>query len=64
MKIDNKYINKERKIINDQIEKYMQTSMNFIAPLMTGLFSFSVPTGMGLYWIISNISDTSNSIYE
>jgi YidC/Oxa1 family membrane protein insertase len=33
----------------------MQRSMGLISPIMTGFISFSVPAGLGLYWIISNI---------
>jgi YidC/Oxa1 family membrane protein insertase len=32
-----------------------QKSMALISPIMTGFISFTVPAGMGLYWIISNI---------
>jgi YidC/Oxa1 family membrane protein insertase len=33
----------------------MQKSMLFIGPLMTLIFSFNFPAGMGLYWITGNI---------
>ena len=33
----------------------MTGTMNFIMPLMTGYFTFILPSGMGLYWIISSI---------
>jgi len=39
---------------NEQMESTMGT-MNLIMPLMTGWFTFILPAGMGLYWIISNI---------
>jgi YidC/Oxa1 family membrane protein insertase len=29
--------------------------MNYIFPFMTVFFAFSLPAGLGLYWIISNI---------
>lgn len=33
----------------------MQKSMLFIGPLMTLIFSFNFPAGMGLYWITGNV---------
>ncbi len=33
----------------------MMSSMNIMMPLMTGFFTFTLPSGMGLYWIISNV---------
>lgn len=33
----------------------MNKSMNIMMPIMTGIFSFTLPSGLGLYWIISNI---------
>lgn len=33
----------------------MSKSMNMMMPIMTGFFTFSLPSGMGLYWIASNL---------
>ena len=33
----------------------MSNTMNIMMPLMTGFFSISLPSGMGLYWIASNL---------
>ena len=33
----------------------MSKSMNMMMPLMTGFFSITLPAGLGLYWIASNI---------
>ena len=33
----------------------MSKSMNIIMPLMTGFFAFTLPSGLGIYWIVSNI---------
>ena len=33
----------------------MSKSMNIMMPIMTGIFSFSLPSGLGLYWIVSNL---------
>lgn len=32
----------------------MSKSMNIMMPLMTGFFTFTLPSGMGIYWIISS----------
>ena len=33
----------------------MNKSMNFIMPIFTGVFTFTLPAGLGLYWIVSNL---------
>lgn len=33
----------------------MNKSMNLMMPIMTGFFAFTLPSGLGLYWIVSNI---------
>lgn len=33
----------------------MSKSMNMVMPIMTGFFTLTLPSGMGLYWIASNI---------
>ena len=33
----------------------MSKSMNIVMHIMTGVFSIGLPSGMGLYWITSNI---------
>lgn len=33
----------------------MTKSMNMIMPIMTGFFAISLPAGLGVYWIASNI---------
>lgn len=33
----------------------MSKSMNMMMPLMTGFFAFTLPSGLGLYWIVSNL---------
>jgi YidC/Oxa1 family membrane protein insertase len=40
---------------NNQIQDSMQRSMTLIAPVMTGFMTFTLPVGMGVYWIIGNI---------
>lgn len=39
----------------DPMQEAMQKNMLLISPIMTGFISFSVPAGMGLYWIVSNV---------
>lgn len=33
----------------------MTNSMSIMMPLMTGFFSFTLPSGLGIYWIVSNV---------
>lgn len=33
----------------------MTNSMNLMMPIMTGFFTLTLPAGMGLYWIASNV---------
>lgn len=33
----------------------MGKSMNMIMPIFTGIFTFTLPSGLGLYWIVSNL---------
>lgn len=33
----------------------MSKSMNLMMPIMTGFFTFTLPSGMGIYWIISSV---------
>ncbi len=33
----------------------MSKSMNLMMPIMTGFFTFTLPSGIGIYWIISSV---------
>ena len=33
----------------------MSKTMNMMMPIMTGFFTFTLPSGMGIYWISANI---------
>lgn len=33
----------------------MSNTMNLMMPIMTGFFTITLPSGMGIYWIVSNI---------
>ena len=40
---------------DDKMQESVQGSMALISPIMTGFVAFSVPAGLGLYWIIGNV---------
>lgn len=39
----------------EAMQNSMQNSMKITMPLVTAIFVFSVPAGLGLYWIVGNI---------
>lgn len=39
----------------DNPAQSMSKSMNIMMPLMTGFFTFTLPSGIGIYWIISSV---------
>lgn len=41
----------------------MTNSMVLISPIMTGFISFTVPAGLGIYWIISNIFQMAQQLF-
>lgn len=40
---------------NENQAAQMTKSMSLMMPIMTGFFTFTLPSGMGLYWIVSNL---------
>lgn len=40
--------------VNEQQANTMST-MNMLMPVMTGFFTFTLPSGMGIYWIMQNL---------
>ncbi|GAB6108021.1 YidC/Oxa1 family membrane protein insertase [Fusibacter bizertensis] len=51
-----KYSSKDTPTIDDNsFQKSIQSNMLLLAPIMSGVIAFTVPAGLGLYWIISNI---------
>ncbi|MBE7045651.1 MAG: YidC/Oxa1 family membrane protein insertase [Ruminococcaceae bacterium] len=40
---------------NEGMASQMSKSMNLMMPIMTGIFAFTLPSGLGLYWIVSNL---------
>jgi YidC/Oxa1 family membrane protein insertase len=39
----------------DQMQASMQNNMALISPIMSGVIAFTVPAGLGLYWIAGNV---------
>lgn len=48
---------------NNPSANAMQKSMGLVSPIMTGFISFSVPAGLGLYWIISNLFQLAQQLF-
>lgn len=46
---------KQRKTNPEMAKNPMMGCMTFMSPLMSIMFSYSLPAGIGFYWIISNI---------
>ncbi|MBA1334251.1 MAG: Inner membrane protein translocase and chaperone YidC, short form OxaI-like [Firmicutes bacterium] len=40
---------------DNQMQASMQKNMALISPVMSGIISFTVPAGLGLYWIVGNV---------
>lgn len=38
-----------------EMQTSMQNNMALLSPIMSGTIAFTVPSGLGLYWIIGNI---------
>lgn len=47
--------NPDVKKSDDDPAQSMSKSMNMMMPIMTGFFTFSLPSGIGIYWIISSL---------
>ncbi len=46
---------------NDQTAQMTNSMMTFM-PIMTGFISFSLPAGVGLYWIVSNLFQMAQQV--
>ena len=57
--------NKEGKEKTDQQDNaaQMQGSMMKIFPIMTGFICFSLPAGVGLYWVVSNLLQMIQQVF-
>ena len=40
---------------DDQVQSLMQKNMALASPIMSGAIAFTVPAGLGLYWIVGNL---------
>jgi YidC/Oxa1 family membrane protein insertase len=51
-----KYSMKDTPKTNEtQTQASMQNNMTLISPIMSGVIAFTVPAGLGLYWITGNV---------
>jgi YidC/Oxa1 family membrane protein insertase len=47
----------------NQVQAPMQKNMALISPIMSGVIAFTVPAGLGLYWIIGNIYQILQQVF-
>ncbi|MEN6314425.1 MAG: YidC/Oxa1 family membrane protein insertase [Clostridiaceae bacterium] len=47
----------------DQMQSSMQKNMLLMSPAMSGFISFTVPAGLGLYWIVGNIYQIAQQMF-
>lgn len=47
----------------NQMQTSMQNSMQMMMPIMTAFFAFSVPAGLGIYWIVGNIIQVFQQLF-
>lgn len=47
----------------NQMQESMQKNMAFISPLMSGVIAFTVPAGLGLYWIVGNVYQIAQQMF-
>ncbi len=60
-KLTMKMSGQDKKNTNDQAAQ-MNKSMQFMMPLMTLFFTFTLPSGIGLYWIISSLMQIAQQV--
>jgi YidC/Oxa1 family membrane protein insertase len=41
----------------------MQKNMALLSPIMSGVIAFTVPAGLGLYWIVGNVYQIVQQIF-
>jgi YidC/Oxa1 family membrane protein insertase len=41
--------------VDSDMQASMQRNMTMISPLMSGIIAFTVPAGLGFYWIVGNV---------
>lgn len=54
---------KQQNTGNNDMAASMNKNMTLMMPIMTGFFAFSVPAGLGLYWIVSNVFQIAQQYY-
>ncbi len=47
----------------DNSAAQMNKSMNIVMPIMTGFFAISLPAGLGIYWIASNVFQVAQQYF-
>ncbi len=47
---------------NDNPAQSMSKSMSLMMPVMTGIFTFTLPSGIGIYWIVSSVVQMAQQI--
>ena len=59
-----KYLMKDTpKTSGTEMQTSIQNSMALLSPIMSGVIAFTVPAGLGLYWIIGNIYQLFQQIF-
>lgn len=56
-------MSKTQQVDDDDIQAGMQNKMALISPLMSGIFTFTMPAGLGLYWIIGNVYQIMQQVF-
>lgn len=47
----------------DNPSEQMSKQMSLMAPIMTGFFTITLPSGLGLYWIVSNVVQIAQQFF-
>jgi YidC/Oxa1 family membrane protein insertase len=48
---------------DDTMQTSIQKNMALLSPVMSGVIAFTVPAGLGLYWIAGNIYQTVQQMF-
>ncbi|MBS7527116.1 YidC/Oxa1 family membrane protein insertase [Fusibacter paucivorans] len=51
------------KASDNKLQASMQNNMIFLSPIMSGIITFTVPAGLGLYWITGNIYQILQQVF-
>lgn len=58
-----KYSTSTQKTDGNEMAASMNKSMSLMMPIMTTMFAFSVPAGLGFYWIVNNLFQILQQLY-